>query len=65
MVSLYISYTLNLQLRNWNADFTLSNCLFCSVKLIKNADQDNYKHSGYGIEFGSLSEFSLICAYWK
>ena len=27
------------------------------MKLTKNADLDKYKHSGYGIEFDSRSEF--------
>ena len=57
VVNLYISYTLGPQLRNSNTDFTLSNCLFGSVKLTKNADLDKYKYSGYGIGFDSRSEF--------
>ena len=40
-----------------NTDFTLSNCLFGSVKLTKNADLDKYKYTGYGIAFYSRSEF--------
>ena len=36
----YISYTLGLQLRHLNTDFTLGNCLFGSVKLTKDADLD-------------------------
>ena len=32
-INLYISYTLNPQLRNLNTGFTLGNCLFGSVKL--------------------------------
>ena len=54
---LYISYTLAPQLRNLNADFTLNNCLFGSVKLTENADIDKY--SRYNIGFDSRSEFSL------
>ena len=50
---------LNSQLKNLNTDFTLSNCLFGSVKLTKNAYLDKYKYSGYGIGFNSRSEFSL------
>ena len=46
VVNLYISYTLNLQVRNLNTDFALGNCLFESVKLTKNADLDKYKYSG-------------------
>ena len=40
LINIYISYTLNLQLRNLNNDFTLGMCLFGSVKLTKNADLD-------------------------
>ena len=57
VINLYISYTLNSQLRNLNTDFTLGNCFFGSVKLYTNADLDKYKYSGYGIEFDSHSEF--------
>ena len=35
VTKLYISYTLGPQLKNSNADFTLSNCLFGSLKLKK------------------------------
>ena len=59
VINLYISYTLNPQLRNLNRDFTLGNCLFGSVKLTKNDDLDKYKYSSYGIGFDSLSEFLL------
>ena len=45
------------QLRNLNTDFALTNCLFGSVKLTKNADLDKYKYPGYGIGFDSHSEF--------
>ena len=50
---------INPQLRNLSTDFTLSNCLFQSVKLTKNTDLDKYKYSGYGIRFDSRSKFSL------
>ena len=59
VISLYISYTLGPQLRNFNTDFTLSNCLFGSVKLTKNVDLDKYKFTGYGIGFDSCGEYSL------
>ena len=45
--------------RHVNTDFTLKDCLFGSVKLIKNADPDKYKYSGSGITFNSRSESSL------
>ena len=57
VISLYISYTLGPQLRNLNTDFTFGNCLFESVKLTKNADQDKCKYTGYGIGCDSRSEF--------
>ena len=59
----YISYTLDPQLRNLNIDFTLSNCLFGSVKLPKNADLGKYKYSSYGIGFDSCSEFFITRWY--
>ena len=49
VINQYISYTLGTQLRNFNRDFTLSNCLFGSVKLTKNTYLDKYKYTGYGI----------------
>ena len=59
VINIYISYTLNPQLKNLNIDFTLGNCLFRPVKLTKNADLDKYKCSGYCIGFDSRSEFLL------
>ena len=38
----------------------LKDCLFGGVKLAKNADMDQYVYSGYGVEFDSRSEFSLL-----
>ena len=43
VICLYMSYTINIWLRNLTTDLTLKNCLFGSVKLTKNADQDKYK----------------------
>ena len=57
VINLYISYTLGPQLKHLNTDFTLSNCLFGSVKLTKNSDLDKYKYTSYGIGFDSRSEF--------
>ena len=42
------------------SNFTLKDCLFGGVKLAKNADMDKYVYSGYGMEFDSRSEFSLL-----
>ena len=43
VINISISYTLNPWLRNLNIDFTLSNCLFGSVKQAKNAYLDKCK----------------------
>ena len=56
VINLYISYTLVSQLRVFNTDFKLGDCLFWSVKLTKNAHLDEYKYSGYGIEFETPGE---------
>ena len=53
VINLYISYTLAPQLRNLNMDFTLANCFFGPVKLIKNADLDKYKYTRHSIGFAS------------
>ena len=57
VINLYITYTLGPQLRNSNRDFTLSNYLFVSVKLTKNADLDKYNYTGYSKRFQSHSDF--------
>ena len=51
IVSLYIVYTLSLNLNSFN--FALENCLFGALKLTKNTDIDKYKYSGYGTGFDS------------
>ena len=38
---------------------TLENCLFGAVSLIKNADTDKYKYSGYVIDFDRHGSFSV------
>ena len=40
-------------------DFTSGNALFGALKLTKNADKNQYKYSGYGIEFHNHKTFSL------
>ena len=45
--------------RNSNTDFILGNCLFGSIKVTTNADQDKYKYSGCGKGFDSCSKCSL------
>ena len=57
VINLYVSFTLDPQLRNLNTFFSLGNCLFWSVKLTKDADLDKYKYTGYSIIFDSCSQF--------
>ena len=57
VVHIYISYTLGLHLGNLKTGFALNNWWFGSEKLTINNDLDKYKYKGYGIGFGSRSEF--------
>ena len=56
VINLYISYTLGPQLTHINANFTLGNCLFGSVKL---TDLDRYMYMSCNTGFDSRSEFSF------
>ena len=57
VINLHMSYTLGLQLRNLNKNFTSGNSLFGSVKLAENADLDKCIYTGYDIGFDSRSGF--------
>ena len=58
IVNIYIVYEIS---KNYSISSypTLENCLFGAVSLTKNADIDQYKYSGYGIEFDRKGEFSF------
>ena len=59
IVNVYISYEINLWNNVDSRDPTLGDSLFGAVTLVKNADIDKYKYSGYGIGFdmkGTLSK---------
>ena len=43
--------------QNVNAEFTLKDCLFGAVKLIKNANPNKHSYSRYGIGFDSRAFF--------
>ena len=58
IVNIYILYELSAS-SSHNNDPTLKNCLFGTATLIKNADIDKYKYSGYGNGFGRRSSFSF------
>ena len=58
-VNLFIVYKLDRWSRDLKSEFTPKHCLFEAAKLIKNADPDKYKYSGYGIGFDLHLEFSL------
>ena len=78
-MNIFIVYEINLWDRGYDDYPTLEKFFFCSVKLVKNADNDKYKYSRYGIgrngtfsvgnEFGKKcnnfhSRYELLCAYW-
>ena len=54
MVNIYTDYELS-----DDDDPTLKNCLIGAVTLTKNADIENYGHSGYGIGFDRRGSFSF------
>ena len=58
-VSLFILYELELRSGDLNTNFALIDCVFGSVKLTKNADQNKHKYSGYGLGFNLRSKFSI------
>ena len=58
VVNIYIVYDLGASSSHVN-DPTLKNCLFGAVTLTKNADNDKYRYSGYGIGFDRRGSFSF------
>ena len=56
--SIYFLHTSPI-VKKFKQRFILDNCLFGSLKLIKNTDPNKYKYSVYGIGFDSRSDFSL------
>ena len=59
VVNFFIVYELDSWPRNFDTDFTLSGCLFGSVKLNKNVDPGKYSYRGYGIGFYTRWKYSL------
>ena len=58
-VDTYIAYEINLWNYVGSSDPILANSLFGAVELVKNADIDKYKYSGYGIGFDVKGTFSF------
>ena len=58
IVNIYIVYEIERSV-NISSYPTLENCLFGAVKLTKHVDVDQYKYSGYGIEFDRKEFFSI------
>ena len=58
VVNIYIVYEISKSI-NINNYPTLEYCLFGAVKLIKHADNDQYKYSGYGIRFNRKGSSSI------
>ena len=62
IVNIFIVYkTINIANINGNRDsnLTVKNVLFVAVSLTKNADEEKYKYSGYGIAFYGKGHFSF------
>ena len=59
VVHFFIVYELDTRSTDLNTGFALGRYLFVAEKLTKNANSDKYKHSGYGIRFDALSQFSI------
>ena len=59
VVIFFIFYGLDRQSQDLSTDFTPKVCLFGAVMLTKDADQDKYSYSGYGIRFDFRSTFSF------
>ena len=62
IINIYIVYELAASSSHAN-DPTLKNCLFGAVTLTKNADNEKYKYSGYGIGVDRRSSFSFPMTY--
>ena len=58
VVNIYIVYELGAS-SSHSSDPTIKNCLFGAATLIKKADIEKYKYSGYGIGFDRRSSFSF------
>ena len=58
VVNIYIVYELGAS-SSHISDSTIKNCLFGAVTLIKNADIEKYRYSGYAIGFDRRSSFSF------
>ena len=59
MVNLFIGYALDTWSQDLNADFTLKDGLFGSVKVTKNSDTDKYSYSRYGIRGKNVVLFGV------
>ena len=56
---MYTVYEIKLWHRGYDDYTTLENSFFGEVKLVKNADIDKYKYSGYGTGFDKRGTFSV------
>ena len=59
-INIYIVYGINLWNYAYNDDPTLGISLSGAVKLVKNAEIDKYKYSGYGIRFDIKGTFGFL-----
>ena len=62
VVNIYIIYKLDLISLSRNADYTVQNALFGTIKITENADNSKNKYEGYGICFdegGSITSGNI------
>ena len=64
-VNIYTVYETNLWDRGCDDYPVLENSLFGAVKLVKNADIDKYKYSGYDTGFDRHGSFSVASGFGK
>ena len=63
-IYIYIVYELGFSTRGYDDDTVVANSLFGAVRLVKDADIDKYKYSGYGIGFDGRGSFSVPSSWF-
>ena len=59
IINFSIVYEFDICLEDLNANSTLKDCLFGSIKLTKNADPDKYSHSGMVVDLSLVHFFQI------
>ena len=56
-INFFIAYKLDTSSGDLNSDFTLKDCLFGDINVVKNDDPNKYVYSGYSTLFDSCAGF--------